>query len=135
MSSLCDDFLDDLSTELRKLFKTTSVKPCKPIVIEAKESKQRHVEVANRVDTINGAVSNFICGTDCVATTHATAGKPNRHCSGVVVSSISQTSAHAVIRAAAEFATPDDERVLQQPTFSQVSNQPGNRSIYCFHQR
>ena len=54
MQELCSgkQLLDDFSTKLAELFESSTVVECEFIVVQSQQMQQRHVKIANRVNTL-----------------------------------------------------------------------------------
>ena len=69
----------------------------------------------------HGFGADFVGRSDRVARIHASSSKPHGHRFGVVVAAVgSPTVTNAIIRAAAEFAAPDDQGFVEQSALFEV---------------
>ena len=84
------------------------------------------MQVVDMKGVLDGAQAEVVGAADRLAAFDAAAGHPHREAGGVVVTAVALFG-H---RGAAEFAAPDDERVLEQAAGLEVLDQPGDRLIH-----
>ena len=96
-------------------------------MVETKEVKQSRVQVVNVDLAFDGAEAEFVRFTVDVAGFHTTTGDPEGE--GVDVMVAADGVAILSHRCAAELATPNDERVVEQSALLQVQHQGGTRLI------
>ena len=89
-------------------------------VVDAGEVEHGGVEVVHGDDVEDRAVAEFVGGTPCDAGFDAAAGEP--HGEGIDVVVAAGALAHG---GAAEFAAPDDERVVEHAAFLEVFDESG----------
>ena len=78
------------------------------------------MEIADVGFAFDGRHTEFIRRPYGVTSVATASGQPHGHGIGVVVATICGAPAHAVVRGAAKFATPDDEGAVEQSTLFQV---------------
>ena len=86
--------------------------------------QHRGVHVLDMEDIVNRAAANLIGCPDRCAALDAASGHPGGEAVAVVIA----TAARSVLRRwlTTELTAPDDQRVLQESSFLEVLNQPGN---------
>ena len=85
----------------------------------------RGVQVVDVEAVLDGAEAEFVGGADGLAALHAAAGHPHREAGRVVIAAV----AFFAHRRAAEFAAPDDQRLVEQAALLEVLEQPGDRLV------
>ena len=97
------------------------------VVVEAEEVEEGYVEVADRVDDVDGLLADLIGGADHRAGLDPAAGEEDRHRLAVVVAAGAlAAAADAVVGGAAELAGPDDQGVVEQAALPEVADERGD---------
>src|SRR4051812_25264363 len=85
---LRDQFLNHTPSKLGKLLEPPRVEEGELVVIQAQQTQQRDVQVADVMHRVHGFGSSFIGGADGVSSLHAAAGEPDSHGLGIVIAAI-----------------------------------------------
>lgn len=115
-----NQLLDHPAAELGELFVSPGVVVGEAVVIEAEEVEDGAVDVADVVDAIDGFGSDLVGGSDGVAGFRAATCEPHRHRFGIMIAAVADSASHSVVRRAAKFATPDDQRVIKHAALFKV---------------
>jgi len=99
------------------------------VVIEPEELQKGDMEIADVGFAFDGFHSKFVGGTDRVTRIAAATGQPDSHGVGIVISTVSRSATHTVVRSAAKLAAPDDKRAFEQASLLEISNERGNGLI------
>ena len=79
------------------------------------------MQIADVDGALNGGEALIVGGSVSESGTNSPAGHPPRESAAVVV--------HVAGAAAAHFATPDDQRLIEQAAFFEIGDQPGERLV------
>ena len=95
------------------------------LVVEAEQVQNRGMQVGDMAAVGDGVVAEVVGGAVGLAALDAAAGEPDAEAIGVVVAAVLALGA----RGPAELATPDDERLVEQPALLQIGEQAGDRQV------
>ena len=126
---LRDQILDNSAAKLAELFEAASVIKGEFVVIEPEELQKGDVEVTDVGFAFDGFHSKFVGGTNRVTRIAAATGQPDSHGVRIVISTVSRSATHTVVRSAAKLAAPDDKRAFEQAPLLEISNERGNGLI------
>ena len=89
-------------------------------MIEAEEREDGCVQVVDMDFVLHGFRAEFVSGAVSLAALDATACDPCAHCAAVVVAARRVVAIAILCDGAAEFAAPDDERLVKQPALLEI---------------
>ena len=99
------------------------------VVVQAKQTQQRDMQIADVVDAFHRRRTGFIGGAHGVSGVDAAAGQPDRHGVRIVIATVRGSFTHPVIGRPSEFTAPDNQRVFQQSSLLQILEQRSNGTI------
>ena len=109
---------------------------CKPRVIDAHAVQDGRVEIVQVDRILDRAIAEIVGLAVDGAGLGAAAGHPHRETTRVVVAAILvRAEAALAVDGAAEFAAPDDERVIEQASLAQIADQGGHPFGLLGHDR
>ena len=121
-----DQFPNHLPAELTELLVSTRMKVRQFVIIEAQQMEQGDVEVADRMDSFDGGVAEFVGCADDSPFLDAAAREHHAHRLHVVATAKGiDAAALIVVWGSAKLAAPDHERVVEHSALFQVFNQCG----------
>src|SRR4051812_21311180 len=95
------------------------------MLIEAELVEDRRVNVAEVVRALDGLEADRVGGADDLSPLDAAAGHPHREAEVVMVAPATRFG----LGGAAELASPEDERAVEQAATLQVGEQAGDRLV------
>ena len=113
---LREDFVDDLSIDIRQPVIATAMMIGEPGVIEAHEMQDRSVQVVDVNFVLNGVPAKLIGGAMHHAAFHTATGHPHRKAERMVLPAIRTFGRGR----SPKFASPKNERVFEQTATLQV---------------
>ena len=98
---------------------------CQPLVVQAEEPQDCGVHVVYVDGILRDTPADVVCLADDLTTFHATSRKPHTEGIRMMVSARDRLEVDSIFaeRSAAELATPDDQRFVQQAALFQVFQQ------------
>ena len=94
-------------------------------MVKAEQMQDRRVQVMHMDRVLNGSQTDGIGRSVSQAAAHARSRQPDGIAPGIVIASLT-LFAH---RHPSELATPDHQRVVEQPALPQIAQQTGDRLI------
>ena len=91
------------------------------IVIQSHESQERHVQITNMMDALNGLGPCLIRCANRMPSVHSSPGKPDGHRMGIMISPICGTASDTVIGRTSEFTAPNHQSFFEHSPFFKIS--------------
>jgi hypothetical protein len=120
-----EDRLVDVPFDVGEPHIAANIAKGQALVIEAEHVQYCGVQVVYVNRVLAGFVAQFVGRTLGESALHAAAGEPERKALVVVVAAVGVLA----VRRAAELASPDQERIVEQPALAQIGQQPRDRPI------
>ena len=120
-----NDILDHLALDEGQPLIASEMRIGQPVLVQPELVQDRRVQVAEVIRLLDRPQADRVGCADDLASLDAAAGHPHREADVVVVAPL----AGLCLRRAAEFAAPEDERALEQPSTLQVLEQAGDRLV------
>src|SRR5256885_7757493 len=118
---LRDDFCGNDTGQF--LFETLKLE-CKPFVIDAEQSEDGRIEVADMDRVFHDVIAKVVCDAVGDSGFGAAAGHPNRKATRMMVAAIVVfREATLAVNSAAEFAAPEYERVVEESAALQIGDE------------
>ena len=87
------------------------------------------MKIAQWMNHFNGFGPNLICGANRVASLNATAGHPDIHGLGIMVTTVFNAAAYSIVGRPAKLTHPHDQRLIKQFTLLEILDQGGDGLI------
>ena len=108
--------MHDFAGDVGQAVVAAGIAECQFLMVDAHQVQKRRVQVVNMHFVFDRVPAELVGGAVHHAAADAAAGQPHREAEGVMLAAIVAFRG----RRATEFATPNDQRVIEQPAGFQV---------------